>query len=112
MPTPIRWRRIALVGAMAAALSGCSVLQATVPDDLLETHPVKHPVRALTAFSEGLTCLGRVLKTEKVEPIYVALTQIPDRSEAPGTAGRAANEMLISAISRLSEETGLVRLVA
>jgi len=112
MPTPSRWGRLALVGAMVAALSGCSVLQATVPEDVLETHPVKHPVRALTAFSEGLTCLGRVLKAEKVEPIYLALTQIPDHSESPGSAGRGTNEMLISAISRLSEETGLVRLVA
>lgn len=112
MFTPTFIGRFAIVGITVATLSGCSTMQATVPADVLETHPVKHPIRALTNFSEGLTCLGRVLKAEKVEPIYVALTQIPDLSETPGTAGNGAKEMIISSMSRLSAENGLVRLVA
>lgn len=93
-------------------LSGCAAVKASVPNDVLETNPVDHPVRALTDFSEGLTCMGRVLSAEKVEPVYVALTEIPDRSESSGSAGYGAKEMIISAMSRLSQENGLVRMVA
>ncbi|MCK5446041.1 MAG: hypothetical protein KAI73_10490 [Rhodospirillaceae bacterium] len=103
---------LALAGSAAMFLSGCAAVKASVPNDVLETNPVDHPVRALTDFSEGLTCMGRVLSSDKVEPVYVALTEIPDRSESSGSAGYGAKEMIVSAMSRLSQENGLVRLVA
>ncbi|MEO1944394.1 MAG: hypothetical protein ABGY11_08825 [Candidatus Thioglobus sp.] len=93
-------------------LSGCSILQSKVPSDVLETNSLSHPVRALTGFSQGLVCTGRLLKKNNVETIYVMAADIPDYSETHGAAGFGAKEMIISSISRLSEENGIVRFVA
>lgn len=84
----------------------------SVPDDVLEVNSVAHPVRALSGFSDGLICMGRLLEAHKVEPIYLMADDIPDRSENIGSAGQGAKEMVISALSNLSEENGLVRYVA
>lgn len=112
---PTFFGRLALAGSAVtalAALSGCAAIQVSVPSDVLEVNPVDTPIRALTDFSDGLTCMGRILKAEKVEPVYVAVTDIPDHSESQGSAGYGAKDMIVSAMSRLSQETGLVRLVA
>lgn len=98
--------------ALAVVLSGCAVQRATVPEKVQEARSVTTPVRALTDFSDGLVCLGRLLEQQKVETIYMTSDDISDQSESIGKAGYGAKEMMISAISRLSEETGLVRFVA
>lgn len=102
-----------LTSAMAAGmLVGCSSIEVEIPKEVLETNSLSHPVRALTNFSDGLTCAGRLLKDNKVENIYVMAADIPDYSESNGAAGFGAKEMVISALSRLSEENGIVRFVA
>lgn len=100
---------LTVVGAL---LASCSIYEAEVPEEVLEEHPVAHPVRALTGFSDGLVCLGRMLQERKVQTIYITSDDIPDYSENNGSAGYGAKEMMVSALSRLSEENGLVRYVA
>lgn len=107
-----RFKKLLSFGLLASTLAGCSTFQARVPDDVLEENPVSHPVRALTGFSDGLVCMGRMLKANKVQTIYVTTDDIPDYSESNGAAGFGAKEMLVSALSRLSEENGIVRFVA
>lgn len=93
-------------------MTGCSAVKTEVPADVLEVNSMAHPVRALTGFSDGLVCTGRLLKKNNVETIYVMSADIPDYSESNGAAGFGAKEMILSSISRLSEENGIVRFVA
>lgn len=97
---------------LGGILAGCSTFEARVPKEVLDENPVSHPVRALTGFSDGLVCMGRMLRDNKVQNIYITSDDIPDHSESNGAAGYGAKEMLVSALSRLSEENGIVRFVA
>ncbi len=111
--TSRRFHKLFSLGAIATLLAGCSsTFEAKVPKEVLDEHPISHPVRALTGFSEGLVCIGRMLKDNKVQTIYVTTADIPDYSESNGSAGFGAKEMLVSALSRMSEENGIVRFVA
>lgn len=107
-----RFQKFCAFGLLSSMLASCSTFQASVPDDVLEENPIAHPVRALTGFSDGLVCMGRMLRDKKVQTIYVTTSDIPDYSEANGSAGFGAKEMLVSALSRMSEENGIVRFVA
>ncbi|MDV7338440.1 hypothetical protein RYZ26_02445 [Terasakiella sp. A23] len=107
-----RFQNFAVIGLVSSILAGCSTFEAKVPREVLEENPVSAPVRALTGFSDGLVCMGRMLKDKKVQTIYLTLADIPDYSEANGSAGFGAKEMLVSALSRMSEENGIVRFVA
>ena len=108
-----RFQKFFSLGAIATVLAGCSsTFEAEVPKEVLDKNPLSHPVRALTGFSDGLVCMGRMLRDKKVQTIYVTTADIPDYSEANGSAGFGAKEMLVSALSRMSEENGIVRFVA
>jgi len=107
-----RFKKLLSLGVISTVLVGCSTIRASIPSDVLEENPISSPVRALTGFSDGLTCMGRMLKNKKVQTIYLTTSDIPDYSEANGAAGFGAKEMLVSALSRMSEENGIVRFVA
>lgn len=96
----------------ATMLSGCSVLDVEYPDEIKEARPVQAPVRNITGFTEGLQCMDSLFLKYNVKAIRVTSAPIPDFSENRGDAGYGAREMLISAISTMSQRSGAVRFVA
>jgi predicted small secreted protein len=101
-----------LLLAATFVLSACSTFKAGVPEDIAERYSSKHPNRSLTSFTPGLVCMDRMFKENNVSPILVTSSGLPDYSEARGSAGYGTKEMLISAISTMSRESGALRYVA
>ncbi len=95
-----------------ALLQGCGITAVEYPDDIKEQLPVQTPVRAVTGFTDGLHCMDQMFLKYKVRPIRITAAQIPDFSESRGDAGFGAREMLISAISAMSQQSGALRFVA
>jgi len=105
--------RLALLTATTSILlSSCAVFKATPPESIAERYSTVHPTRALTSFSSGLECMDHMFKEKKVDPILVTSSGLPDFSESRGSAGYGTKEMLISAISTMSKESGALRYVA
>ena len=101
--------RAALVMAICTA---CSVRDVDIPDDVADVMPVQVPVRSKTGFTPGLECMDQMFLKYKVRPIRITTAQIPDYSENRGDAGFGAREMLISALSGMSQKSGALRFVA
>jgi hypothetical protein len=97
---------------VAALLQGCAITEVEYPDEIIEEMPVQTPVRAVTGFTDGLHCMDQMFLKYKVRPIRVTAAQIPDFSESRGDASYGAREMLISAISTMSQQSGALRFVA
>lgn len=91
------------IGALLAALLG-SACAFTPPE---ETHyasrPKVVPVRNLTSFSESLRCMDNLFAAFGVRNVVVTSQGIPD---ATGEIKTGTKEMLISAISRMSQSSG------
>lgn len=104
-----RWGGAALLAVM---VQGCSVTAVEYPEAIREELPVQTPVRAVTGFTDGLHCMDQMFLKYKVRPIRITAAQIPDFSESRGDAGYGAREMLISAISAMSQKSGALRFVA
>ncbi len=103
----------AICAVVSFSLSGCgSLYEVNVPRDIRDEYVTSYPVRSITGFTQGLACLGRMLRKAGVDPILVTSAPLPDFSESRGAAGFGAREMLISAISEVSRESGSVRYVA
>lgn len=106
------WKRGVCVASIMVMLQACSVTAVEYPDDIKEKLPVQTPVRAVTGFTDGLHCMDQMFIKYKVRPIRITAAQIPDFSESRGDAGYGAREMLISAISAMSQQSGALRFVA
>ena len=104
--------RYASMASVMAILQGCGITAVEYPDEIKEKLPVQTPVRAVTGFTDGLHCMDTMFAKYKVRPIRITAAQIPDFSESRGDAGYGAREMLISAISAMSQKSGALRFVA
>ncbi|MBN1959280.1 MAG: hypothetical protein JW773_13875 [Desulfuromonadales bacterium] len=94
-------------------LAGCSSLQKVkVPDSIVEAYAPDTPVRNITDFTPALACMDQMFIDQQVETIYVTTAPIPDFSESRGSAGYGAREMLISAISEMTRNSGAIHYVA
>ncbi|MGB1539701.1 MAG: hypothetical protein ACPG80_01965, partial [Rickettsiales bacterium] len=98
--------------SMALLLTACSVNKVEYPDHIKEVLPVQTPVRAITGFTPGLQCMDQMFLQYKVKPIRVTAAPLPDYSESRGDASYGAREMLISAISSMSQHSGAIRFIA
>lgn len=107
-----RLRQTAATVSAMAMLQACGITAVEYPDDIKEAMPVDTPVRAVTGFTDGLYCMDSMFAQYKVRPIRITAAQIPDFSESRGDAGYGAREMLISAISAMSQKSGALRFVA
>ena len=105
-------KNLAICFSALLALSACDPLKVDYPEDVKEAMPVDMPVRAVTSFTPGLRCMDEMFIKYKVRPIRITAAQIPDFSESRGDAGFGAREMLISAISAMSQRSGALRFVA
>ncbi len=105
-------KQFVIATSVCSMLSACGVTQVEYPDHIKEDMPVQTPVRNITGFTDGLQCMDNLFIKYKVKPIRVTAAQIPDFSESRGDAGYGAREMLISAISGMSQRSGAIRFIA
>ncbi len=70
--------------------------------------PVVRPTRALTSFSESLSCMDRMLRESQIPTTLITSKQIPDfSSKAPA----AAKDMIITSLSQMSRLSHAFRYV-
>ncbi len=111
LTAPPAKRALSLV-FIATLLSSCAVISPTPPESVNEQYSRAYPNRTVTRFTAGLSCMDKMFIEKKVEPIYITSAPIPDYSESRGTAGYAAKDMLLSAISEMTKESAALRFVA
>lgn len=104
--------RFVILICFSFILAACSATRVDYPDDIKESMPLRTPVKNITGFTEGLQCMDSMFQRYKVRPIRITAAQIPDFSESRGDAGYGAREMLISAISTMSQKSGAIRFIA
>ena len=91
-------------------LVGCSLSPTNLKDDepyigSTTTHnlPAVEPVRAITSFSDSLTCMDGLLRQSNIGETVVAVKTVKDPS---GKAAVAAGEMIVTALSQMSKTSG------
>ncbi|MEO5698761.1 MAG: DUF4384 domain-containing protein [Burkholderiaceae bacterium] len=110
---PIVLRRLALPLLIAAALAGCSTLDAhkeTVEQtDAARTGPEQTPFRAITGFSDGLRCMDNLLIVYGVRDISMLVEDILDQTKKINAGTR---DMLITALSDMTRRSRAIRVNA
>lgn len=91
-------------------LVGCSLSPTNLKDDepyigSTTTHnlPAVEPVRAITSFSDSLSCMDGLLRQSNIGETVVAVKTVKDPS---GKAAVAAGEMIVTALSQMSKTSG------
>lgn len=105
-------RKSVLTSVIGFGLLGCASLQKPKVEDAPERYGLGYAVTTATPFSRALVCMDQMMLDREVDPIFITATPIPDYTENRGAAGYGAREMLLSAISRMTEESAAVRYVA
>lgn len=93
-----------LAGAAVVLLAGC----ASPEDAPRVAQPKTVPVRNVTSFSESLRCMDRMFAQFGVHDIVITSAGLPD---ATGEISTGTKDMLISAISRMSVNSGAFKFV-
>jgi Domain of unknown function (DUF4384)/Putative peptidoglycan binding domain len=114
------WRQGASRTALWSALSGAILLAgcATPMDARKDAafhaqaytmdRPVVRPTRALTSFSESLSCMDRMLRESQIPTTLITSKQIPDFStKVPA----AAKDMIVTSLSQMSRLSHAFRYV-
>lgn len=91
---------------------GCSYRKVEPSSEVKEQMSQTYPTRNLTGFTQGLRCMDSMFMARRVEPVYVTSAPLPDYTENRGAAGYGARDMLISALSEMTRESGAIRFVA
>ena len=94
-------------------LVGCTGTQLHGDKPYIEsttTHsrPISEPVRAMTSFSDSLSCMDGLLAQNNAGETVVAVKTIRDAS---GKALVAANDMVVTSLSQMSRKSGAFRVV-
>jgi hypothetical protein len=106
----VKW----LVAGIAVTMitAGCSYRKVQPSSEITEQMSQTYPTRNLTGFTQGLRCMDSMFVARRVEPVYVTSAPLPDYTENRGAAGYGARDMLISALSEMTKESGAIRFVA
>ena len=87
------------------ALAGCDGTPETAQ---LAAQPRTAPVRTITSFDEPLRCMDNLFLTMGKKDIYITSAGVPD---ATGQIAAGTKEMLITAIAKMSAQSGAFRFV-
>lgn len=96
----------ALIAALVAALAGCGL-----PDPRkapVVAQPSNAPTRNLTSFSEALRCMDQLFVAHGKTGFIITSTALPD---ATGKMSVGVRDMLITAVSRMSQHSQAFRYV-
>ena len=108
-------QRIVYIVLVMLLLPACGKFhfhKAKAPKLVNSEYPIAFPRRSTTFFTEGLACMDQMFIDKKVDTILVTSSGIPDYSESRGSAGYGAKEMIMTALSNLSQKSGAIRYVA
>jgi hypothetical protein len=108
--------RAGVVVFALVALSGCSTLGKGGPrknrdfydQTYIEDRSVVWPVRSVSNFSDGLSCMDAMLRDNHIPPTFVTSKTIPDAS---GKVYVATKDMVITALSEMSRTSNAFRYV-
>ncbi len=94
-------------------LSACSVFNANVSrKDIADRYSSTRPTGSLTSFTPDLVSMELMFKANNISSNLITSSGLPDYSQSRGSAGYGTKEMLISAISTMSKESGALRYMA
>lgn len=106
-------QRLTMPLLIAAALAGCSTLDAhreTVEQtNQARTSPEQAPFRAITGFSDGLRCMDGVMIQYGVRDISMLVEEIVDQTKKVNAGTR---DMLITAVSDMTRRSRAIRVNA
>ena len=106
-------RRLALPLLIAAALAGCSTLDAykeTVEQtETVRTGPEQAPFRAITGFTDGLRCMDNMMIQYGVRDLSMLVEEITDQTKKINAGTR---DMLITAVSDMTRRSRAIRINA
>lgn len=96
-------------------LVGCSLSPTNLREDrpyigssTTNNLPAVEPVRAITSFSDSLSCMDNLLQQSNIGETVVAVKTIKDPSTK---AGVAIGEMVVTALSQMSRTSGVFKVV-
>jgi hypothetical protein len=102
---------VVLSSIMSTVLIGCSMVTATVPDDIKTLYPSNIPKGTSTNFGSALACMDDLLLRHKVDPVYISSQGLVNYT-SDQTLSAGGIEMLITALSKLSIRSNSVRFVS
>lgn len=105
-------KRLWTVVALASLLSACATTprddKAFIERTYSEYPPVVSPVRSITGFTDSLACMDSMLAARGKPPILITSKIFLDAS---GKSGTAVKELIITALSEMSRQSGAFRFV-
>ncbi len=105
-------KRLWTVVALASLLSACATTprddKAFIERTYSEYPPVVSPVRSITGFTDSLVCMDAMLSARGKPPILITSKIFFDAS---GKSGTAVKELIITALSEMSRQSGAFRYV-
>lgn len=109
------WKAGVAVCVMVA-VSGCSTLGRNSPrknaaffdQSYVEDRSVVWPVRSVSNFNDGLSCMDAMLRDNHIGPVLITSKSIPDAS---GKVFVAAKDMVITSLSEMSRTSNAFRFV-
>ncbi len=104
-----RLRLVTVVAMTALFLVGCQA-QREIASNPLEVSARSNPVRNISNFDAALSCMDHMIPSYVNEPVIFMAERIPNETGLPGLPA-SANNMLISALSKISSTNKLVRYV-
>jgi len=101
---------LATAGLLAIlALSGCQTVTTSTTGAMNQASPAAKPAELKTGFSDALDCMDNLFVEHGVRNILVTAQDIPDQTQS---VAAGTKDMLISAVSSMSERSNAVRFVA
>ena len=105
-------RKLVLIASAASALVGCAVNPRDHAKEFEQAPtlnmPSTVPTRSISSFSDALSCMDKMLRDYRVNPVLITSKNLPD---ATGKLSIATKEMLITSLSMMSRTSGAFRFV-
>jgi Domain of unknown function (DUF4384) len=103
----------AALAGVAVLLSACTAMDPRKDADFAQhahgvNQPLNRPVRSLSGFSDSLACMDRLFYDAGVRPTLITSKLIPD---ATGRVSVATKDMVVTALSKMSNNSGAFRYV-
>lgn len=96
---------------LAGMCAGCAFVDASIPEKITDQFPDTVPRATATNFSYSLVCMDNLFVIHKSDPLMVTAQGIYNYTSDHGISS-GGKEMLITAISQMTQRSNAVRFVA
>jgi len=103
-------KRLAAVG-LASLLAGCALVDAEIPDEITDEYPDVVPRATTTNFAYSLVCMDNLMVIHRSDPLMITAQGIYNYTSDHALSS-GGKEILITAISQMSQRSNAVRFVA